>query len=265
MTQLEPNAAAALQALAVARTPAAGASDRAWALLQARIVDGPPPIDAELPVRASVGRSRWLAYGIALAAVVVAAVSVASWNAGRPRGDDGESPGAAGYSTTPEDIGSQDVVAPSAGGSAAIDQRTDAVAEILNHTAAVELPAARDTDAPTSSGTRPRARRSATRVEPAAKPSDAVPAQRTTLAAELRLLARANTAMRTGDPAAALAVLDRHAREFPAGQLAPEREYKRALALCELGRTERAREVAETFVRAHPDSPLRAKASSVCR
>ena len=80
----------------------------------------------------------------------------------------------------------------------------------------------------------------------------------------MRLLAKANSAMRAGNPSEALSVLDEHRRDYPSGQLAPERDYKRAVATCELGRVEEARSIAAAFGRAYPKSPLRAKAQSVC-
>jgi len=104
------------------------------------------------------------------------------------------------------------------------------------------------------------------RVEPAVvEPKSTEPTRTTTLEAEMRLLARANAAMRAGQHRDALAVLDEHARDYARGQLAPEREYKRAVVLCELGRRDEARAAADAFVRAHPRSPLRAKAEGVCR
>jgi outer membrane protein assembly factor BamD (BamD/ComL family) len=81
----------------------------------------------------------------------------------------------------------------------------------------------------------------------------------------LRLLAQANAATREGRHADALRVLDQHAREFPRGQLAPERDYKRAKVTCELGQVEAARKLAKSFLRDHPRSPMRGKAREICR
>lgn len=58
------------------------------------------------------------------------------------------------------------------------------------------------------------------------------------------LLRSALEALAADDPGAALAQLDRHAREFPGSPLAEARDLSRVRALCRLGDTTRAREVA---------------------
>lgn len=60
------------------------------------------------------------------------------------------------------------------------------------------------------------------------------------LAEEVAIIARAETALRTGRPAAALEVLNEHERKFGNGLLAEERIAARAQALCALGRTAEA-------------------------
>jgi hypothetical protein len=67
-----------------------------------------------------------------------------------------------------------------------------------------------------------------------------------TIADEARLLKRAQHALRVDAPDRALAVLDEHARRFPAGVMALEREALRAIAACTGGRPharEQARKV----------------------
>ena len=54
---------------------------------------------------------------------------------------------------------------------------------------------------------------------------------------ELALMQRARTALRSGDAQQALAALDEHARRFPNGELAPERDRSRITALCRLDRS----------------------------
>ncbi len=66
-------------------------------------------------------------------------------------------------------------------------------------------------------------------------------------------------ALRSGQPARALELFDLHARLYPHGVLAEEREAERALALAELGRTAEARTAIDRFVQAHPLSPLAAR------
>ena len=59
MTGLEPGAAHAMRVLADARTPSDGATERAWLLMQERIVDGPPPLDVATTMdpRQQIGRA----------------------------------------------------------------------------------------------------------------------------------------------------------------------------------------------------------------
>lgn len=254
MAGLERDAANAVKALGAARSPDDGAAERAWLLMQQRLVDGPPPMELGGGSTIAAARARWIATGIAVAAVLVIAVGAASWSAGWLAGVDARAPEEAPYSTTRS--------------------------EPSEDTAAVQEPAIRtepqpvvpepqpepatlvERDPPAAKPTKPT--KSTRRAEPEPEPSASAP-KTTTLAAEMRLLGRANAALRSGDPASALAVLDEHARDFADGQLAPEREYKRAIALCELGRAAKARAVAAAFVKAHPRSPLRSKAESVCR
>lgn len=255
MNALDPEATRAVQALAAARSPDEDASERAWAAMQQRLLEGPPPIDIATTHAGS--SARWIATGIAIAAALVFAVGLASWSAGWIAGVDARAPEEAPYSTTLPDVRED--------GTATV--RTPAPVE-LAPTPVVVPPPVEPTTAPIAVAPSKPGKASKRRSEPAAvtvdpKPID--PPRTTTLEAEMRLLARANAAMRAGRHADALAVLDEHARDFPRGQLAPEREYERALALCELGRSAKARAVADAFVRAHPRSPLRAKAEAVCR
>jgi hypothetical protein len=75
------------------------------------------------------------------------------------------------------------------------------------------------------------------------------------VAAEVRLLSDAQTAVRDGDAARALALLDEHARRYPKGALGEERDAARVAVLCALGRDDEARTAADRFLRAAPDSP----------
>jgi hypothetical protein len=62
------------------------------------------------------------------------------------------------------------------------------------------------------------------------------------------------------DPSASLAALDRHAREFPAGQMAVEREFLAVRALRSLGRDADARARAAALANRYPASPYAARA-----
>lgn len=73
--------------------------------------------------------------------------------------------------------------------------------------------------------------------------------ERDPLTEELLLLRRAQTARRAHRYAGALAALREHARRFPDGTLASERDVARALVLCESGRLEEGRALAVPFAR----------------
>lgn len=74
--------------------------------------------------------------------------------------------------------------------------------------------------------------------------------------AELQIITRARRALRKGDHAGALRLLERHAREFPAGTLAHERNASRLKALCALGERARAAKLGREFAAASPASGL---------
>jgi hypothetical protein len=76
------------------------------------------------------------------------------------------------------------------------------------------------------------------------------------VADEARLVQDGVRALRAGQPACALSLFDAHARDYPDGVLAEEREAERALSLAELGRIPEARQAAAAFLRKHPASPL---------
>ncbi|WP_437602503.1 hypothetical protein WMF28_12890 [Sorangium sp. So ce590] len=76
-----------------------------------------------------------------------------------------------------------------------------------------------------------------------------------TLASELALLDKARRALRSGDTAAALALLARHAREFADPQLADEAAVIRVEALASKGDRAGANAAARRFLQEHPGSP----------
>ncbi len=75
---------------------------------------------------------------------------------------------------------------------------------------------------------------------------------------EYRLLRSARQAL-VGDPAQALALAQEHARRFPRGMLAQEREAIAVEALVRLGRRREARARARGFFAAYPSSPYRSR------
>ncbi|MHB8417700.1 MAG: hypothetical protein ACYDCL_06470 [Myxococcales bacterium] len=92
------------------------------------------------------------------------------------------------------------------------------------------------------------------------QPAVGVPAQLSAvaddLAAERLLVEQARTALERGDAAAALAAATAHARRWPKGTLAEERDMLRIQALAGLGRAAEARAAAAEFEREHPHSLL---------
>ena len=108
----------------------------------------------------------------------------------------------------------------------------------------------------------------AVRANPAAPPTPARSAANPragTLDEETRLVRGADAALRAGDPALALALLDDHARSFPNGVLAEERAAERVLALCAGGRAADARAAADAFLRERPGSALAPRVRSACK
>lgn len=103
----------------------------------------------------------------------------------------------------------------------------------------------------------------ATPVEPPGpRPETAPP--RPSLASEMELLRRARSALRAGDPRAALEHLERHAEQFPDSPLAPEAAAVRIEATCAVGDRETAGALADQFVRRWPDSPLARRVPHLC-
>ncbi|MEO7109908.1 MAG: hypothetical protein ABI183_05680, partial [Polyangiaceae bacterium] len=84
------------------------------------------------------------------------------------------------------------------------------------------------------------------------------------IGAELELINRAQQALQAEDANEALALLNEHARRFPNGALAEERDAARVLALCGAGRQEDAATAGAAFLSAHPDSPLATRVRSSC-
>ena len=79
------------------------------------------------------------------------------------------------------------------------------------------------------------------------------------VADEASLVHAGVVARRSGQPGRALELFDTHARLYPQGVLAEEREVERALALADLGRVTEARAAIDRFLQTHPASPLAAR------
>lgn len=119
--------------------------------------------------------------------------------------------------------------------------------------------AARADEPTVAVATSPRAPSSAgsTSAEPAAGLT-------TGLAAELQLLTAAQTALRDGQGAAALALLERYDRAFPGGQLLGERLAAEVFAACQLGNRARAVRAAERFLQRDGSSVLAGRVRRSC-
>jgi hypothetical protein len=90
------------------------------------------------------------------------------------------------------------------------------------------------------------------------------PERAPSISAEVDLLRSARAASRDGDESHALQLLDEHARRFPAGALAEEREAARVHTLCALGRVAEAVRAATSFAGRFPKSPLLGAIRSSC-
>lgn len=103
-------------------------------------------------------------------------------------------------------------------------------------------------------------------VKPIAKPtsSPAAIVATDTITEEAALLRAAHASLASGDGASAMRALDEHARRYPRGALAEEREAARVLALCAQGRASEARASASAFVSANPRSPYAAQVRRSC-
>jgi len=88
---------------------------------------------------------------------------------------------------------------------------------------------------------------------------------RTSFGRALELLRSARRALDGESPAAALALLDRYAVEFPRGSaLQPEYEATRVLALCAAGRTEAGERARDHFLEKQSASPLAERVRTAC-
>lgn len=96
---------------------------------------------------------------------------------------------------------------------------------------------------------------------PTSPASDPEPSS--SFAAERELVARAWRALALGEPARALEATAAHARRFPAGLLAPERDAIETIARCRQVPTHGPRRAA-AFHRAHPRSPLAPRVDEAC-
>ncbi len=88
--------------------------------------------------------------------------------------------------------------------------------------------------------------------------------RRDSLEAEMRWVRAADAALRGGDAGLALSLLNQHAREFPNGVLAEEREGLRVVAGCQSGISPSAQRVAARFLEHAPRSLIAGRVRAAC-
>src|SRR4029079_3120731 len=115
-------------------------------------------------------------------------------------------------------------------------------------------------EAPPAATTPPPALETPAATTAASDPCAPAQTSQSGVAGEARLVTDGVRARRSGRSACALSLLDAHARVFPDGVLAEERDAERALALAALGRTAEARTAATAFLRKYPASTRRGSA-----
>ncbi len=232
--------------------PPTGSAERSLAAVKEQLAGSPPPSKAP----GASGAGVKLATGVGVLAVVVAAV----WLGAGPEhanhqpehtspGDGLQEPVAARALSEPDPrppVPVPALRAEAAPGQAEVQQQDSLSAQRqAQRTPLPQVPASSkvhstEVDAPS-----------------AAEPESA-------LEKELRLLRRGQAALSAGDANQALQWFERHAREFPSGVLAGERQLKRAESLCKLGRVSQARVITEGIIERRPESAAAQRARRIC-
>ncbi len=240
MSDVDGRARAMLASFRAATSPTRATEEHALAAVESRIVAGDVEDSEVAPPPSSVAyHLRSAALAVAIAAAVLLAVRAVSFGVSSLSVAEPPSHDAASDVPAPERVPSTIEPAPSV------------IAPVP-----VAPPSTVAPPVPVQSPTpvlAPSERRSA---------AAAVPRSSDDLVAEVALV-RAAKAER--DDAAALELLEKHAREFPNGSLARERSVLRAERLCALGRSDDARALASRFVAAHANDPLVPRMAEVCR
>jgi TolA-binding protein len=83
------------------------------------------------------------------------------------------------------------------------------------------------------------------------------------IAAQLKLLDSARSALKAGSPGRAIALLDQYARTYPRGKLTQEATLLRVEALVRSGKQAQAVSLARRFRTAHPSSPYTQRLESI--
>jgi hypothetical protein len=96
-------------------------------------------------------------------------------------------------------------------------------------------------------------------------PRAARAAREADIGAELALIEAAQQSLQRTQPSRALGQLEQHARSYPRGLLASEREALRAIALCEAGRGAEGRKVRDLFLARAGSTPIAERVRKACR
>ena len=232
---------ACMRALVIEETPDAARLAAGWARLSTPL----PPGDGGGGGISSAPRA-W-PRGPTIAGTTAIAAAVVAWIALR---DPAMTRADADAPTNPAPLGdARDDVTPTQAPvtSVVADARVEPPPTVLPR---VLAPAVEEAPAPTAAPTRRRAR--------------ADPPAAAGIEAELALLDAARSARGRGRLGDAERSLREHAKRFPDGQLAPEREVELAEVLCARGRADAARTLVDRFLRERAGSHLRERMRTAC-
>jgi hypothetical protein len=238
MTQLDPRIPSALGRSRASHSPPAGCEDAMLAQFHARL--GGPPDGGDGGAGPSYTAGAQLVYGVQIVAAVVGLTAAGLgglWLGGK----------AIRAANVPDHVRVD----------ASEDDRPEPEVEPPTNTEA-RLPGTEPTAPVEALEFAPLPQSSPARPTSASSPPTTSP---TTLGAELQLI----RAARDAPPLEALELIDRHAEQFPNGELSLEREGLRVIALCELGRLDEARRASERFVARSPGALLIQRVSTGCR
>lgn len=228
--------------------PPEGSAARNLARIRERLAagdsidDAPPPVETDTRRAAAsvvlLGKSAAASVGIATATLLAIKLAAVGWGqlaAPPPSAEPGVGPSErAPAKGTPEvRRHAEDPSPPAANEPTAAEPRSEAPARVEGDPRSVETRRRADTPAEDR------------------------------LRAEVALMDRARGALDRGDAHALWQLMDEHARRFPTGALAEERQAWRAVAACGLGHAHAAAR-AERFLAAHPRSPQADKVRRAC-
>ncbi len=258
---LPRRARALLSAYRDAHAIPAAVEDRIWSVVGANEAPEPAfdPLEAVVPRRSSVRMIGWAGATLAAAAVLLLA-----WRLGgslAERREPAPSPAEAVMQGEGGAQGRATARATPPSTSRLPEPRDEpAVAAGLDSPSATERDAV-GSDPQAPARPRPAAAQAADRIPDA--PPQPQPRETSTLAAEVALVAQARRGLADGDHARALEVVAEHARRFPGGLLAPERDAIESIARCRQGDGDGPQR-ASAFHRAHPRSPFADRVDEAC-